>query len=221
RAAGVPLVVDAAQSAGMLKTDVETEMIDVLVASTQKGLLALYGMGFMYVRKALAEDFRPTYLSRLGVELDSEHEAASGGFESFRYAAGARRFDVGNFNYLGAVAAERAIRNLLALGPDAVEAHLLGLARRMRDGLAQLGAPVFRGEAPGEEAHIVAIGESLADSHDRTDSQDMVRLNAYLTANGVRHSIRRGVLRLSLHAYNDAGDVDRVLELVGEFYGRK
>ncbi len=214
RGRGVRLIVDAAQSAGILATDVAAEGVDVLLASTQKGLLGLYGMGFMYVRREIADGFTPIYLSRLGVALESEHEAASGGFQNFRYADGARRFDVGNYNYLAAAAAERAIGDLLALGPNLVEAHVTGLAARLRDGLAQLGAPVFRGRSPEEEAHIVAIGEDLADEHDQTNSQEMVLLHAFLIENRVVHSIRRGVLRLSLHAYNDASDVDRVLDLV-------
>lgn len=217
RARNVILLVDAAQSAGVLATDVRDLGVDVLVASTQKGLLGLYGLGFLYVRPDLAERIAPAYLSRLGVTLESEHEAASSGFENFRYAAGARRFDVGNFNYLGAVAADRAIADLLDLGPATIEAHTVGLAARLRDGLAQRGLPVFRGPAPEADAHIVAVGGALADAHDATDDADMVDLHERLVANGVAHSIRRGVLRLSLHAYNDGSDVDRVLELAADW----
>src|SRR5262245_13584456 len=51
RAQGVMLVVDAAQSVGVLDNDVERLKIDALAASTQKGLLGLYGMGFLYCRR--------------------------------------------------------------------------------------------------------------------------------------------------------------------------
>jgi len=213
RAAGAILVVDAAQSAGIVQTDVTKLGVDVLVASTQKGLLGLYGLGFMYVRPELAERLAPVYLSRMGVGLDSEHEAASGGFEAFRYAKGARRFDVGNYNYLGAVAAGQAIRDLLDLGSETIEAHVFQLAARLRDGLAQQGLPVFRAPTPEGNAHIVAVGSGLADAHDSTEDDEMTALHAHLVENGVALSIRRGVLRLSLHAYNDADDVARVIDL--------
>ena len=213
RAKDAILVVDAAQSAGVLATDVKALGVDVLAASTQKGLLGLYGLGLLYVRPALAATLAPAYLSRMGVALDSEHEAASGGFEDFRYAKGARRFDVGNFNYLGAVAAGQAMDDLLSLGPETVEAHILGLARRLRDGMEQQGLPVFRPPTPEAESHIVAIGHGLGDVHDGTDDGDMAALSAHLSDNGVAHSIRRGVLRLSLHAYNDAADVERTIDL--------
>ena len=51
RERGVLLLVDAAQSAGKVHTDVQRSNIDALTVSTQKGLLGLYGMGFLYVRR--------------------------------------------------------------------------------------------------------------------------------------------------------------------------
>jgi hypothetical protein len=56
----------------------------------------------------------------------------------------------------------------------------------------------------------VAVGSRHRD--DRAD--DLYRL---LTSHGVRLSVRKGVLRMSLGLYNDAADVDRVLELVREW----
>lgn len=217
RKVGAILVVDAAQSAGVVRTDVTALGVDVLAASTQKGLLGLYGLGFLYVRPELADKIAPVYLSRMGVALESEHEAASSGFENFRYAEGARRFDVGNYNYLGAAAAGEAIHGLLDLGPDRIETHVFALAARLRDGFAQQGLPVFRAPTPEGDAHIVAVGQGLADAHDATEDKEMVSLNAHLTAGGVAHSIRRGILRLSLHAYNDASDVERAIDLAAEW----
>lgn len=214
RANGAILLVDGAQSLGVLELDVVAEHVDVLLASTQKGLLGLYGAGFVYVRRALAETLSPAYLSRLGVELASAHEATSSGFEDFAYAAGARRFDVGNYNYLGAVAAGQALRDLLAVGPAAIEAHALALAARLRAGVAAEGVPVMSPGDPAAASHIVAIGAALSDAHDAADDPEMLDLHRHLVAGRVAHSVRRGLLRLSLHAYNDIADVDRVIELV-------
>ncbi|MFT5446329.1 MAG: cysteine desulfurase/selenocysteine lyase [Gammaproteobacteria bacterium] len=47
RERGVFLLVDAVQSVGILETDVEALGIDAFAVSTQKGLLGLYGMGFL------------------------------------------------------------------------------------------------------------------------------------------------------------------------------
>ena len=59
----------AAQSAGIMHTDVAAMNIDALTTSTQKGLLADYGMGFLYVRREWAEKMQPAYLARFGVDL--------------------------------------------------------------------------------------------------------------------------------------------------------
>jgi cysteine sulfinate desulfinase/cysteine desulfurase-like protein len=45
----------------------------------------------------------------------------------------------------------------------------------------------------------------------------MNELYDQLTRNGVRLSIRRGVLRMSLGIYNDEADVDRVVTLTREW----
>jgi cysteine desulfurase/selenocysteine lyase len=213
RTRGVYLMVDAAQSAGILATDVNAAKVDVLIASTQKGLLGLYGMGFMYMRRDLAESLTPAYLSRLGVVLDGTHEAASAGIENFRYAAGTRRFDVGNYNYLAATAADRSIQALLALGSAEIEAHTSNLAAELREGLAALDLPILTPPSnSAHAAHIVAVGAALVDKHDQVDDPMLGSLNHFFVGRNVIHSMRRGVLRLSLHAYNDASDISRTIE---------
>ena len=56
------------------------------------------------------------------------------------------------------------------------------------------------------------MGE-LGSSHYGTDDERFNQLYAYLHDHGVRLSIRRGVLRFSLHLYNTQNDIHRVLEL--------
>ena len=72
RKRGIYLLVDAAQSIGILATDVAALKIDAMAVSMQKGLLSLYGAGFLYIRREVAAQLKPTYLSRFGVELESK-----------------------------------------------------------------------------------------------------------------------------------------------------
>ena len=78
RERGVFLLADGAQSVGILHTDVEQLGLDGLAVSTQKGLLSLYGLGFLFCRRTWADRFRPTSLARFGVDLGDAHEAARG-----------------------------------------------------------------------------------------------------------------------------------------------
>jgi len=57
----------------------------------------------------------------------------------------------------------------------------------------------------------------LSDEHDATHDAEMVRFHEHLTANGVRLTIRRGMLRFSFHLYNNDADVRKVLELARKF----
>src|SRR5207302_6262982 len=50
REAGVPFIVDAAQSAGHVPIDVQGDCIDLLAAPGHKGLLGPLGTGFLYLR---------------------------------------------------------------------------------------------------------------------------------------------------------------------------
>lgn len=217
RRTGALLLVDAAQTVGILHTDVRALGIDGLSVATQKGLLGLYGMGFLYVRQAVAEQMHPAYLSRMGIHMDETHEAATGNPSDYLLARGARRFDLGNFNFIGAIAAAQSIAELAAVGSQAIEAHVCGLAQELAMGLIEAGLPVFGGASCPDRAHIVAIGSGLSDEHDSTDDAMLKRLHDALMRSRVRHTIRRGVVRLSLHAYNNEDDVRRVVSAAREF----
>lgn len=77
--------------------------------------------------------------------------------------------------------------------------------------------PVCGGIGGAHLAHIVTVGSVGAGGHDMTSDTRMQALYDHLVANDVRLSIRRGALRFSLHLYNRAEDVARVLELTKMF----
>lgn len=216
RAAGALTLVDAAQSIGAIDTDVGALGIDALAVATQKCMLGLYGTGFLYVRRAVAEDLVPVHVARYGIDLEGAHETAFAGGE-LRYRPGARRFDVGNYNYLGAEAAGAALDLLLDWGMADVEAHLRGLARRLADGLLDLGLPVVGGAAPPDRAHIVSVGTSGGGRHYSADDPAMNALHRHLLDDGIQHSVRSGVLRLSVGVFNDGDDIDRAVASAGRW----
>ena len=61
---------------------------------------------------------------------------------------------------------------------------------------------------------------ALGDGHDAADDGAMQSLYDHLSANGVKLSVRRGAVRFSIHVYNDAQDVDRLLDLVKDWRKR-
>ena len=208
---GALLLLDAAQSAGISHIDLGQMPVDALAVSTQKGLLGPYGMGFLFVRRAWAQKMQPAYLARFGVDLGDAGEAAAGS-TGFQLMPAARRFDLGNHNFLAAAAMEAALELLHSAGTPRIEAHTRGLAARLAYGLAQLGLPVCGGVGHSLRDHIVSVG-TPGEGHNASDDVRMQALYDALAAGGVKLSIRKDLLRFSFHLYNDESDVDRVLDI--------
>jgi cysteine desulfurase/selenocysteine lyase len=211
RSVGALTLVDAAQSVGAHQTDVRALGVDALAVATQKCLLSVYGTGFLYIRRAVAESLAPIHVARYGIDLEGAHETAFSDEGRLHYRAGARRFDVGNYNYAGAAAAGAALDLLRGWDVAEVQKHVRGLAGRLAEGFLELGLPVAGG-APGPQlAHIVSVGRSGGGRHYTADDPSMNSLRARLLADGIHHSIRSGVLRFSVGVYNDEGDVEATL----------
>lgn len=111
-------------------------------------------------------------------------------------------------------AANAAIQYLLAWGSAETERYVVGLAHTLARGVLDLGLPVCGGPPGPHLAHIVSVGELGSGGHDSTDDPGFAALYKHLSANRVRLSIRRGILRFSLHIHNTAQDIERVLDLL-------
>jgi cysteine desulfurase/selenocysteine lyase len=219
RSRGALVVVDGAQSVGGLRTDVQELGVDALATGTQKALMGLYGLGFLYVRREVAESLTPSHAARYSIDLGSDaHETALGGRE-LQYQSGARRFDLSNYNYLGLAGVEPSLDLIHSLGMERIESHVRGLASRLASGFLELGLPVAGGPPGPQLAHIVAVGRTGGGRHYTADDPRMNDLHGHLTRNRVHLSIRRGVLRMSVGVYNNQGDIDRVIELAREWKG--
>jgi len=210
RGVGALTLVDAAQSVGAHRTDVDDLGVDALAVAAQKALLSVYGFGFLYVRREVAETLTPVHVARFGIELDAHETAYSD--DELRFRAGALRFDVGNYNYLGAAATDAALDLLGAWGVERIEKHVRSLAADLVDRLLDLDLPVVGGRPGPHLAHIVSVGESGGGRHYTADDPAMNSLYDHLTAAGIRLAIRTGMLRFSIGVYNDQADIDRVAD---------
>jgi cysteine desulfurase/selenocysteine lyase len=214
-------LVDAAQSIGLIETDVHGLGLDGLATGTQKGLLAFYGSGYMYCRREWAERIQPVYLARYGVALGGDAHETAMDRSNLTFAKGARRFDLGNYNYIGATAVAASIELLLDIGITNIERHVRALSRRLASGIRDIGLDVAGGDPGPHLGHIVAVGKSGGGRHYTAEDPAMNSLHEHLSANDVRLAIRRGVLRFSLHVYNTEDDVDRVLQLTRDWYSSR
>ena len=217
RSRDIFFLVDAVQSAGILQHDVEELAIDGLTTSTSKGLLGIYGSGFLYCRRSWIDRLEPAYLSRTGVDVAPDKLSEMGSLD-YALQADARRFEVGSHAFAGAYAVDASLALIQGLGQATIEAHVLDLARQLAEGMAALGLDVFgRNMAPAEASHIVTVGELGAGGHAVTTDTLLMDLHHTMMAEKIIHTVRRGQLRFAFHLYNTEDEVAEVLDVTRRF----
>lgn len=204
---------DGVQSAGILQHDFPAQHIDGFATSTSKGLLGLYGFGFLYVSEKWIDRMEPAYLSRPAIDMDNEDHSAMGSLD-YVLKPDSRRFEVGSYNLAGAYAANESLSLLLELGSAAIEKRVLGLASLFHDELTAAGYPPAVPNGGPSQSHILTVGELDAGAHGFSTDPRIENLAKILKQSRVAHTIRRGQLRFAFHAYNNEADVHRVIDCV-------
>ncbi len=206
RKKGVFLLVDGVQSAGVLAHDLSDLPVDGFTASTSKGLLGLYGYGFLYVSPNWIDRLEPAYLSRPAVAMTTDDHSVMGELD-YVYQPDSRRFEVGSYNLAGAYAADASLDLLLELGSEEIESRVLELSTALNEGIAALGlTPAVPASGP-QQSHIVTVGALDAGGHGFSTDPMITPLSKHLAEAKVIHTIRRGQLRFAVHAYNTMDDI--------------
>jgi selenocysteine lyase/cysteine desulfurase len=193
---GALCLVDAYQAAGAVPLDVAALGVDFLTAGTVKYLLASPGLAFLYVHRGLHERLLPTQTGWF-----ADEDVFGMDIRDYSPAPDARRFDSGTPPVPSIYAGIAGLGLVERAGVPAIEAHVRELTGRLLAGLDELGARVATPRGEGEHGPLVALAATDPDA-----------LVAALRQDGIVTSSREVNLRVSLHLYNDAGDVDRVLE---------
>jgi selenocysteine lyase/cysteine desulfurase len=165
RAAGVRVLFDGAQALGQFPVDLHALGADFYAATGHKWLLAGYGVGFFYVRRALLDEVAVSWTGAGATEhLDRETGR-------LRWRDGARRFEFGNRLWPSYVGYGVAVETLQAIGPDRIAARSTGLAAALKRELATIpGVDVLSPDDPARSTGIVCFrvaghtGEEVARS---------------------------------------------------------
>ena len=203
REVGAALVVDGTQSVGALPFDVGAVRPDALVCAGYKWLMGPTGTGALYLGDRFA-DGRPleeTWLGRAG----SDDFAGLTDYTD-AYAPGAARFDAGgraNGVLLPMLVA--GLRQVLAWGVAEVQATCAALADRVVAGARDVGYGAA--DAPARAGHLFGLAPP--------PGVDVAAVGRALAARRVAVSVRGGAFRVSPHVYNDAADVDALVDGLG------
>ncbi|MBI4576749.1 MAG: aminotransferase class V-fold PLP-dependent enzyme [Planctomycetes bacterium] len=208
RARGVPLLVDASQSAGVLPIDVEAMGIDLLAFTGHKGLLGPPGTGGLYVREGLP--LEPLKHGGTGVYSESLEppDVMPEGYEP------------GTFNTPGLAGLAAGVRFVLETGAARIGAHERELNRRFVEGVREV--PGVRLYGPSDLARKVGITllnlEALdpADVGRILDRRFGVMVRTGLHCSALSHqrlgTKGRGAVRFSFGHFTTPADVDTAVE---------
>jgi cysteine desulfurase/selenocysteine lyase len=189
--AGAFTLVDAVQVPGQLPMDVEEWGADAVAAAGHKWLLGLWGGGFLYVDRRVADSLAPTTVGYRSVETPTA--------DPFEFAAGARRFEVGSSNPAPHVALAEAIEAIDEVGVERIADRIQELAGKLADGV-----PDDRLLSPQDpESGLVSIDVDDPEATvDRLASEGIV----------VRALPTPDAIRVSVHAVNSDGEVEKLLD---------
>jgi cysteine desulfurase family protein len=208
-ARGIPVILDAAQSAGQVPIDMAAMGISALAFTGHKSLYGPTGIGGLVVMPSLEVE-----TSRFGgTGMDSASLTHTRDYPL--------RLEAGTLNLLGVIGLGLGLDFVTAEGVEATHAREAALLERLRDGLAAIdGVALYR--ADGDPLDRVGV---LACNVDGVHPQDVgaildgdfdiaVRVGVHcapLVHEGLG-TIDRGAVRFSLGAFTTEADVDAAVE---------
>ena len=210
RAAGVPFLLDACQSAGQTPLDVEQLGCDMLSMTSRKFLRGPRGVGLLYVRDGFRDRVDPPF-----VDLRA---ATWMGPDRYALRPDARRFETWEGFVAGRLGLKAAIDYALGVGLARIERRVVALARSLRRELAAIPGVTLRD--PGD-----SLGAIVTFSHAEVDAS---ALHVRLRERGLNNTVVNPatarldfearalppVVRLSVSYYNTEDEVRRCREML-------
>ena len=195
--------VDAIQGLGAFPLDVRACDIDALYGAGAKWMMALQGVGFLYVRADILDRF----------------EVAAPGWRSVEnmwdflnydqpFVPNASRFEGNTPNFIGALSLARSIDVLEQAGVDAIGRHVIALTDRLVDGLAAAGAQILSTRGTDCSSGIVTF---------TVPGCDPVALGSAMQRDGIVTTYRANGIRVSPHGYNVAIEIDQLVDAVARY----
>ena len=205
RSHGVPFLVDAAQTIGVLPVRPLQMGASLAAFPGHKGLMGPMGTGALW----LAD----------GVELTPLREGGTGSQSQsvLQPQELPERYESGTLNLPGIAGLLQGVRFVQARRAQ-IEAHDRALAARLRDGLTALGARLYGPETPALGLVSFNLGgmrsEDVADGLNRYGIGIRAGLHCAPLAHRYLGTMETGAARASTGWFNTEGDIDRLLAVV-------
>jgi selenocysteine lyase/cysteine desulfurase len=188
------LAVDVTQALGRVPLDLAGA--DLIVSSTHKWILASHGGGLVGVPANRAADWTVP----AGGWFNLEDAFGPNRFERAVSKPGAAGFMVGMPNYPAIYAIRSALEYIRGLGVANIDRHARPLTLHCLEEVRKLPVELL---TPVEPDHVAGI---LAFRHPKAEA-----IHRHLLASNVHVMSHAGRLRVAVHGYNTAEDVERLL----------
>lgn len=195
---GALLFVDGIQGLGVVPLDVRKTPIDFLAADGHKWLLGPEGAGIFYIRREHLDLLRP-----IGLGWNSVAHAHDFARIELTLKDTAARYEGGSQNMAGMIGLASSVELLLELGQASIAQRILETTDMACERLQSIGAQIVSDRRPDRKSGIVVF---------EIPGQDPVKLREKCLRQDVVLSCRSGRLRISVHAYNNPDDLDRLVE---------
>jgi len=201
RDVGARTLIDAYQMVGTVPVDVQALGLDMLAGGSVKWLCGGPGVGYLYVRPALAAELRPALTGWMAHRQPFAFDSGPMDWDE-----GPRRFLTGTPSVPALMAARPGFEIVARIGVAAIREKSLRQTQRMIDWADELGLPVSSPRAAERRGGTVVLNVPHA-----------AEVCAALLASDVLLDHRPGVgLRLAPHFYTRDEEIDRVMQRVRE-----
>jgi cysteine desulfurase/selenocysteine lyase len=174
RERAVPLIVDAAQSAGHLPIDVQTDCIDLLAAPGHKGLLGPLGTGFLYIRPGVEKIL--TTLREGGTGSQSDLDVHPDTMPD--------KYEPGSHNAIGLIGLSEGVKYVATQTVAAIHEQQLDLVRTFIDGLSNIDGLTYYG--PQGVRNRIAVFSVRVEGYDPQELSAILEANyGILTRSGI------------------------------------
>ena len=201
REQGVPLIVDASQSAGVLPLDAETLGADFIAMPGHKSLLGIPGSGLLLC----CADAKPLLYGGSGSDSISR--------EMPEYFP--ERLEAGTQNAPAAAALCAGIQYIRSRGREAIEAHEKELLRHMRSLLKNRADIELFSAPPEEQSGVLSLRvrgrdcEEIASALSREDICVRSGLHCAPLAHSSGGTLETGTVRFSFSPFNTHGEIEK------------
>ncbi len=213
----VPMLVDAAQTAGAISIDVQRDGVDFLAFTGHKSLLGPQGTGGLYIRPGLESEVRP--LIRGGTGSNSEQVIMPHILPD--------KFEAGTTNTAGVAGLGASLRYVTEQGIEAIHAREQELTANLINGLSGVTGLAIHGPGADEDRMPVVsftidgiapseIGQRLTRDY---SIACRVGLHCAPTAHQTTGTFPGGTVRLSLGHATTAAEVQQAIDAVAAIAG--